>query len=168
MPYVQFSDSTKQSVVSEFSCPQDIAEFPNQGELDSADERYLAFADPTRTLAGAQASQISVTTAYAAAASMAVIFTTAGEVTKTYQADQDSRDLLQYTLAMFQSAGITPAEFYWVSEDNMRVPFTYEDLQGLAAVFGAQSWPAFQKLQTLKASIRAAATVAEVQAIIWK
>lgn len=46
MPYVQFSDASQMAVVSVFGCPQDLTEYPNQGEVPDDDPRYLAFIDP--------------------------------------------------------------------------------------------------------------------------
>jgi hypothetical protein len=47
------------------------------------------------------------------------------------------------------------------------VQMTYAQLQGLAAAMLAQRWAAFQNLKTRKNSVRAATTVADVQAVIW-
>jgi hypothetical protein len=41
--FVQFSDSTEKTVISAFSCPQDPSAWPNQGEIDSSDERWSAY-----------------------------------------------------------------------------------------------------------------------------
>lgn len=43
MTHVQFSDETKTVILALFGCPQDSEVFPNQGEVDSDDPRYLAF-----------------------------------------------------------------------------------------------------------------------------
>lgn len=40
---VQFSDSTKASIVSYFSTPQDPAVYPNQGSIFSNDARWSAY-----------------------------------------------------------------------------------------------------------------------------
>lgn len=43
MTHVQFNDGTKTVIVASFGCPQDPEVFPNQGEVDNDDPRYLAF-----------------------------------------------------------------------------------------------------------------------------
>lgn len=46
MQYVQFSDSSEVAVVSVFGNPQDPGEYPNQGEVQDDDPRYLEFMTP--------------------------------------------------------------------------------------------------------------------------
>lgn len=41
--YVQFSDETETVIQSVFANPQDPEIYPNQGEVDTSDERYRAF-----------------------------------------------------------------------------------------------------------------------------
>jgi hypothetical protein len=41
--FVQFSDASQESVISAFSCPQNIEAWPNQGEIDSSDPRWKAY-----------------------------------------------------------------------------------------------------------------------------
>lgn len=67
----------------------------------------------------------------------------------------------------YDISGATPEGFYWVARDNVCVPFTLADLKGLYGVMLAQGNAAFNKLQTLKAAVRAAATIAAVQAVTW-
>jgi len=120
------------------------------------------------TLQEAQAQQInSLWQAYQTATQAPVSYTSKGGVTKTYQADPQSVANLTQMLLAFQAAAATPSGFYWVAADNTQVPFTYADMQGLAAAFGAQGAAAFQRLRALKAEIKAATTVSAVQAITW-
>ena len=42
---VQFSDSAETTIVSWFACPQDPTVYPNQGQVDTSDNRYKAFFD---------------------------------------------------------------------------------------------------------------------------
>jgi hypothetical protein len=119
-------------------------------------------------LTPAKATQIAVlASAYAVAIQQPVSFTSAGNVTKTYQADQGSISNLQNSILGFQKALATPTGFYWVAADNTQVPFTYADLQGLAAAMLAQGWTAFQHLQVQKAAVSAATTIVAVQAVVW-
>jgi len=130
------------------------------------DHAHLVLVD--EPLDSAIASQLATLTAACAAAVAAPVnFTTAGKVTKTFQADPSSVANLQATLAGLSSAQATPAGFYWVSADNTPVPFTYADLQGLAAAMLAQGWVAFQHLQAQKAAVKAATTTAAVTAVVW-
>lgn len=119
-------------------------------------------------VAQAQAAQIvTLTQAYKSAIQQPVSYTSKGGVTKTYQADPQSLSNLQNAILGMQASAIVPSGFYWVSADNTQVPFTFADLQGLAADLLAQGWAAFQHLQTLKAEVLAATTVSAVQAIAW-
>ncbi len=119
-------------------------------------------------LAAGQATQNGVLAgAYANAVVQPVAYTSQAAVAKTYQADPGSVANLQASLAGFAAAQATPAGFYWVAADNTQVPFTYADLQGLAAAMLAQGWTAFQHLQTQKAAVNAATTLAAVQAVTW-
>jgi len=88
-------------------------------------------------------------------------------VAQTYQADAGS--IANCTAAMLgsQASQTTPTGFYWLAADNTHVPFTYADLQGLAAAFLAQGAPAFIHLQTQKAAVRAATTVAAASGVTW-
>lgn len=44
--FVQYADSSQREVVSVFGCQQDPDIYPNQGEVDDDDPRYLAFINP--------------------------------------------------------------------------------------------------------------------------
>lgn len=105
--------------------------------------------------------------AYSNAVAQDVTFTTAAGVTKTYQADPDSQDILNKTLNVCKTAGAVPDGFWWKSRDNTQVPFTLADLAGLASAMLDQGWAAFQKLTARKNSITAATTSAAVKAITW-
>lgn len=124
------------------------------------------------TLAQAQATQIALlTAAYQNAIQQPVSYTSKGGVTKTYQTDQQSIDNLRNSITGCAGLGLTatgiPPCPYWVAFDNTQVPFTVADVQGLAAVVYQQGATAFQHLQTQKAAVNAATTVAAVQAIVW-
>ncbi len=119
-------------------------------------------------LATAQTNKVqSLAQTYQSAIQQPVSYTSKGGVTKTYQADPQSVANLTQMLLAFQAAAATPSGFYWVAADNTQVPFTYADMQGLAAAFGAQGAAAFQHLQTLKTEVNAATTTSAVQAITW-
>ena len=120
-------------------------------------------------LAGAQAQQNSkVQSSYdSAIAQTAVSFTTAAGVTGSFQADSNSVSNLQASIAAYSATQTVPTGFYWVAADNSQVPFGFLDLIGLANSMMTTGWAAFQKLQTLKSEVRAATTLAAVQAVVW-
>lgn len=129
---------------------------------------FSAPVSPPPALADAQAAQIAILTdAYNAAIQMPVSFTTAGGVTKIFQADSGSQNVLLIATTGYNMVGATPTGFYWVSSDNTQVPFALADLKGLYGVMLTQGNIAFQQLQTLKAAVRAATTVAAAQAVSW-
>lgn len=47
MVFVQFSDESQTNIISAFGCTQDPDIFPNQGEIEEDDARYLAFLSPS-------------------------------------------------------------------------------------------------------------------------
>lgn len=42
---IQFSDSTNTVIISYFNSPQDPSVFPNQGQIDTSDARYVTWYD---------------------------------------------------------------------------------------------------------------------------
>lgn len=138
---------------------------PNAGMI--YDYPTKTWADP-RTLAQVQDAQCNlIDAAYTAAIAQPVSFTTAGAVTKTFDADTQSAATLQSTLAGLSALQTVPSGFFWLSHDNTPVPFTYADLQGLAAAMLTQGWVAFQNRTVKKAAIRAATTIADVITITF-
>ena len=105
--------------------------------------------------------------AYLAAIYASISFTTAAGTTQVFQADRAALGNLHDMLAAYAPTGAVPSGFYWVALDNTKVPFTLTDLQGLAGAIGARGWAEFQHMQSLKATVRAAITVAEVEAVSW-
>lgn len=110
---------------------------------------------------------IGLSSSYKTALAAGVSFTTAGGVTKTFQTDPASISNMQSIAASLANGWTLPAGFYWVSSDNTQVPFTSADLAGLIKAATANGWALFQHLQTQKAAVLAATTVAAVEAIVW-
>lgn len=124
--------------------------------------------NPTITLAAAQNSQnLILAAAYKNAITQPVSYTSRAGIGKTYQADANSVANVQATLSGLSAALATPTGFYWVSTDNMQVPFEYADIQGLANTMLTQGWMAFSNLQSKKKAVLAATTVAEAQSVTW-
>lgn len=135
-----------------------------------ANGELVAPAAPTAAemlVAAQTAKTADVYAAYQSAVQVSVDYKTVAGVDKMYQADLASQNTLLVAATGYNLAGETPAGFYWVSSDNTEVPFVLDDLKGLYAVMLTQGNVAFNKLQTLKAAIRAATSVAEVEAVSW-
>jgi len=110
-------------------------------------------------LIDAQAVRIGIMeSAYLASIQLPVAY-----MATTFQADAGSQDVLTKCLA----AGSVPEGFFWLDVHNAQVLMTYIQLQGLAAAILDQGQAAFSRLQQLKSQVRAAETVAEVQAVVW-
>lgn len=119
-------------------------------------------------LSQAQIAKIeSLAFSYDSAISQPISLTTAAGITKIFQTDKNSQSNLANELLIYQATTTVPTGYYWVSQDNTQVPFTYADLQGLAATIGARGWAAFQNLQSKKSNVLAATALAAVQAVVW-
>jgi len=75
----------------------------------------------------------------------------------TFQVSQNIQNAL--------SAGAVPSGFYWLDIDNVKVPMTFKELQGLALAILTEEQALFDKRQTLKTAVNAAKTEAELLAI---
>ena len=83
----------------------------------------------------------------------------------TFQADSNSQTLI--TSVISASNGSLPTDFVWYNSTNTPIPMTFTQLQGLAGEILLRGQPLFVTKQTKKAAIRAALTVAEVEAVTW-
>lgn len=111
--------------------------------------------------------------AYSDAKQSDISFTNTAGITKTYQADKNSRDNLHDMLDGFQKSQTVPSGFYWVAKDNTQVLFTYADMQGLAEAMATRGATLFAKLQALKNQVRnvkisTTNPIQTVNAIVWK
>lgn len=115
-----------------------------------------------------KAAQTALATlAYKSASVKNVSFTSSTGVAKEYQTDDESVANLTKSILGCAYTGKVPLGFYWLSFDNAKVPFTYEDLQGLSCAIFTQTSDAFNKLQSLKLSIKSATTNEDVLAVVW-
>ncbi|WP_164707925.1 DUF4376 domain-containing protein [Paraburkholderia phosphatilytica] len=166
--FVQFADATETVVVATFGCSQDANEYPNQGEIDATDLRYLAFSNPSATVPGAKAAQIAaLNSAYQAAITAPVSYTTAAGTTATFNQDATAKSNLQNAMLASEKAGTWPLNLWLSAGGEAVTPFTYADLQGLAAAMEAVDAPDYTQLLSLVAQVNAATTVAAVQAVVW-
>lgn len=119
-------------------------------------------------LAAAQAAQIAtLNAAYQAASVAPVSFTTAAGATASFNQDATAKSNLQDALLASEKSGTWPINL-WLSVAGISIaPFTYADLQGLAAAMEAVDAPDYQVLLTLIAQVNAATTIAGVQAVAW-
>jgi len=121
----------------------------------------LTFTNPPVLLQSAKDTKIAeLGAAYLAASYANVVYNT-----NTFQADEHSQQNL--TKALSAMGTTAPSDFYWVDLANAQIPFTKADAQALADLMFQQGWTAFKRLQVAKAAVRAAKTVADVQAVVW-
>jgi len=170
--YVQFSDATEAKIQSIFGCPQNANDYPNQGQVDSSDPRFIAFANPAATLSGAQAIQIGVLqAAYVAAVNLPVSYTNAAGVTSTYAAGaslalngQTANQNLLDAIALGSKGWKLGL---WLDSNSVAQTFTFADLQGLADAMGNAVQLDWSDLVSKIAAVQAATSVSEVQAITF-
>jgi hypothetical protein len=85
----------------------------------------------------------------------------------TFWTDSDSQFKLLGAAWGYGKASAVPDGFAWWDATGTAVPMTLAQLEGLAQATLAEVEAAFIKRKTLLASIAAATTVAEVQAVVW-
>lgn len=93
--------------------------------------------------------------------------TTSNNVTAIFKADSASQNLLVATLQGYKEIGSVPEGFYWVAENNDRIPFTLDDLKALYAAILDRGWTLFQKYQDKKTAVRNANTPTKVKNVKW-
>lgn len=119
-------------------------------------------------LAQAQAAQIAILNAsYQAAIVQPVSFTTAAGHTDTFAQDAQSKTYLMNAIDAGTKSGTWPLNLWLNAAGQPVTPFTYVDLQNLAAAMEAAEVPEYQDLLTKIAAVQAVATVAAVQAIVF-
>lgn len=142
----------------EYACS--LAQFNNPGAWIPSGGVLIANPNAAAlALSAVKTAQIAtLTAAYNAAIQQPVSY-----MSTTFQADSGS----QQTLTRCLVAGSVPAGFYWLDANNVQVPMTFAQLQGLASAMLVQGQAAFTRLQARKASVNGAATIASVQAVAW-
>ena len=85
----------------------------------------------------------------------------------SYDTDKTSRDNLTGIHTGVNDSYILPAGFTWRTSDNQNIPFTVVEVNGLAHTVLDHVNTQYGKSWVLKASIDAATTEDEVNAIVW-
>lgn len=119
-------------------------------------------------LAAAQAEQIATLTAsYEAAITAPVSFTTAAGTLAIFNQTDVAKSNLQNAILGSQASGKWAINLWLDVNSNPVTPFTYADLQGLAAAMEAIDAPDYQELLTLIGEVTVATSVSAVQAVVW-
>lgn len=122
---------------------------------------------PPILLPDAQATQIAaIESAYQVAIQQPIAY-----MGTTFQADTTSQNLMAQTIIGLQAivavGGAVPSDFGWWDANNVKVPMTLVQLQGLYATGVAAVNTAFARKQAKKSAVRSATTPAAVLAIIY-
>lgn len=131
------------------------------GSVSITDAQAAAIQNPPLTPTQAQTTQLALMDATYAAAETADI----AYMGTTFQADDASQTLITKVLSAL--GGASPAAFAWADKYNVAVSMTNAQLQGLSGAILMRDQPLFWHCQAQKATIRAALTVADVQAVVW-
>jgi hypothetical protein len=119
-------------------------------------------------LATAQATQSALLqAAYEAAITAPVSYTTAAGTASTFKQDATAKSNLQDAILASQKSESWPINLWLDSTGTSITPFTYADLQGLAAAMEAVDAPDFQGLLALLSQVNTATTVDEVAEVVW-
>ncbi|MCQ2994357.1 DUF4376 domain-containing protein [Pseudomonas syringae] len=172
--YVQFSDSTEQSVIAVFAGPQDPDFFSNLGEVDDSDFRYQVFMKPGYMLAGAQLNQILALDAACAALIVGGFRCDALVSGKPFLYPSNLTDQSNLIAAVVASLlpSISPdwSTDFWCADDSgewaLR-PHTASQIQQVGVTVQGGILALIQKKVVMVAAINRATTVAEVQAKVW-
>ena len=118
------------------------------------------------SLPAAQSAQIAILTAARNAAMLApVSYKTAAGTTAMFSTSAQAISYLQGVIAAGSAAWTANL---WLSNDGTPVtPFTFADVQGLAAAIESVETPEYQELLKLIGEVMAATTVSAVQAVVW-
>ena len=88
-------------------------------------------------------------------------------LSKTYDTSNTSLILLQQAILGFQGVATTPDSFYWLSTDNAKVTFTYQDLLNLSTAIANRTWNNFEYFQCKKDLIKNSTNVDYIRSINW-
>jgi len=130
-------------------------------KVSMTDAEVKEHLNPTPTLAQAQTKQKSIIkTAYQTAITAPIAY-----MGTSFQADNTSQDILIKVLIGMQVAGATPSGFAWLDANNVPVPMTLTELQGLYGAILARGQIEFAKRLVAKNAIDVATTIAAIEAV---
>jgi hypothetical protein len=169
---VQFSDASEQEVIAYFASPQDAEAYPNQAQIDESDPRYLAFANPASTLAGARAAKIAELSAACKASIYAGFTSDALATGYTYPAkDTDQQNLASSVIDSLLSDGAAGwATPFWCADPDGVWAFrmhTAAQIQQVGKDAKVAVLAAMSKNQALVGRVAAAESVDAVKLIAW-
>lgn len=95
---------------------------------------------------------------------LALVYSDIAHAGQTWKTDSDSRALLAQTLAV----GSVPEDMYWRDASGAPHTMTYAELQALARAIFDRGFAADKNMETKKAAIAAATTVAQIDSITWE
>jgi hypothetical protein len=138
----------------------DIHAFPNTP--DTLQPYVIPAPTAAQLLSAAQAAQLAaIESAYQAAIQQPIAY-----MGTSFQADTASQNLMAQTIIGLQAivaiGGAVPSDFGWWAANNVKVPMTLVQLQGLYATGVLAVDSAFARKQAKKAAVRAATTPAAV------
>lgn len=124
--------------------------------------------DAGAQLAAAKAGKIAaLNAAYAQSQLAPVSYTTKAGATAQFNQAPSDIDNLQKAILGSQASGTWPLNLWQDATGAVITPFTFADLQGLAAAMEAQDTPDYTHLLALLAAVTAATTLEAVAAITW-
>lgn len=132
------------------------------------DGKLVISAPPPPSLTDVKAAKIAeLMAAYQAALSAPVSFTTAAGNAADFAHDAQSKSNLDAAIAFGVEAQSWPIGFWLAADGSQVTPFTYADLQALAAALEAVQPPAYAELLAKIAEVNAAKSITVVSVITF-
>jgi|GEM_PF-4203765 len=140
----------------------------NAGIGTQPTDTELATALAAVQLSNAKMQQANViAAAYSTATYATPVSIVVGSNTLSFPTDEATQNNLAKYLAVFAGMSTKPSAVPLADVNGVAQTLTPAQLQTLAEAILSQSAAAWSKLKTLQASITAATTISEVQAVVW-
>ena len=163
-----FTDANNALYFLDTADAENYAQWLPPGVTAITDAEATLIQNPPPTIAQAQAVQIELlNAAYQAAIVAPVSYTTKAGITAWFSQDAASKTNLLNAIAGATASGNWSLNLWLDTTGHPVTPFTFVDLQGLAAAMESADTPEFTHLLTKIAAVQAATTVAEVQSVTW-